>query len=211
MNDVVRVAAFDVDGTITTRDCVVPFMRRVAGTVGLATRCARSPIALARSVGRGDRDAVKAIGARAAFAGRSVAEIEPIAADFASDVFNRHLRTETVEALQQHRADGDIVVLVSASFELYLRPLAVLLGTDHVLAARLASADGVYNGELLGPNCRGPEKVVRLHHWLDECYHGRSGAHVTAYGDSAGDSELLTDADVAHWVGTYRPADWSRG
>jgi phosphoserine phosphatase len=24
---------------------------------------------------------------------------------------------------------------------------------------------------------------------------------VTAYGDSAGDRELLADADVAHWVG----------
>ena len=27
-----RVAAFDVDGTLTRRDCVVPFLRRVAGT-----------------------------------------------------------------------------------------------------------------------------------------------------------------------------------
>jgi phosphatidylglycerophosphatase C len=43
--------------------------------------------------------------------------------------------------------------------------------------------------------------VVRLHAWLDEKAGGRSGAHVTAYGDSAGDRELLADADVAHWVG----------
>ena len=37
------VAAFDVDGTVTTRDCVVPFLRRVGGdrgvVVGLLARC----------------------------------------------------------------------------------------------------------------------------------------------------------------------------
>ena len=32
------VAAFDVDGTVTTRDCVVPFLRRVAGTAPMAAR-----------------------------------------------------------------------------------------------------------------------------------------------------------------------------
>ena len=32
------VAAFDVDRTVTTRDCVVPFLRRVAGTFPFAAR-----------------------------------------------------------------------------------------------------------------------------------------------------------------------------
>ena len=30
------VAAFDVDGTVTVRDCVVPFLRQVGGTVPMA-------------------------------------------------------------------------------------------------------------------------------------------------------------------------------
>ena len=34
------VAAFDVDGTLTTRDCVVPFLRLVGGTARLAARLA---------------------------------------------------------------------------------------------------------------------------------------------------------------------------
>jgi hypothetical protein len=32
------VAAFDVDRTVTTRDCVVPFMRHVDGTFPFAAR-----------------------------------------------------------------------------------------------------------------------------------------------------------------------------
>jgi phosphatidylglycerophosphatase C len=91
---------------------------------------------------------------------------------------------------------------VSASFEMYLRPLAGLLGAHDVLAARLeVGPDGRLTGRLDGDNCRGPEKVRRLHSWLDEHAGGRSAVHVTAYGDSVGDLELLADADEARWVG----------
>lgn len=204
MSDVVNVAAFDVDGTLTTEDCVVPFLRRVGGTVGVTARCLRTPVALAAAAFRRDRDAIKAIGTRAAFAGRPVADIERSAVEFAREIHRVRLRPDVVDLLDQHRAEGAEVVLVSASFEVYLRPLAALLGVDHVLAARLVESDGRYTGELLGPNCRGAEKVVRLHRWLDEHHQGRRQAHVTAYGDSPGDRDLLADADVAHWVDTSR-------
>ena len=45
-DDRVRVAAFDVDGTITRRDCVVPFLRRVAGTATLGRRLVALAIAI---------------------------------------------------------------------------------------------------------------------------------------------------------------------
>lgn len=209
MTTTVTVAAFDVDGTLTTSDCVVPFVRRVAGTRSLAVDCLRSPISLLKAVFRRDRDAVKAIGARAAFAGRSVDQVQQYAVEFADEVAAHRLRADTLESLRQHQAADDIVVLVSASFEVYLQPLAAQLGIDHVLAARLAVSDDRYTGDLLGPNCRGPEKVVRLHDWLDQHHGGRASAHITAYGDSAGDLDLLADADEAHWVGDFRPTGWS--
>ena len=72
------------------------------------------------------------------------------------------LRDDIVALLDSHRERGDTVVLVSASFEVYLRPLAELLGADDVLAARLeVGPDGRLTGLLAGPNCRGPAKVPR--------------------------------------------------
>jgi phosphatidylglycerophosphatase C len=151
---------------------------------------------------RRDRDGLKAAAAAAAFTGQPIERVQEIADDFARSVHSSGLRDDIVAKLDSHRDRGDTVVLVSASFEVYLRPLAELLGADDVLAARLeVGPDGRLTGLLAGPNCRGPEKVVRLHAWLDERVGGRTGAHVTAYGDSAGDRELLADADVAHWVG----------
>ena len=195
-----RVAAFDVDGTVTTRDCVVPFMRRVTGARRIVPRLGLGARDLAPAVARRDRDRVKALAAAAAFRGHRHAELEVAGASFARDVHARWLRPDVVASLDHHRSLGDATVLVSASFEVYLRPLAELLGVDEVLATRLEVVDGVVTGRLDGDNCRGPEKVRRLHAWLADAHGGRDAVHVEAYGDSVGDRELLADADVAHWV-----------
>lgn len=190
------VAAFDVDGTITTRDCVVPFMRRVAGARRIAPRLGARPDRLVRVLAGRDRDRLKALAAAAAFRGSRYDELSAAGARFAETVHDRWLRSDTLESLRSHQDRGDRTVFVSASFEVYLRPLAVLLGVDEVLATRLEVRDGVATGGLDGSNCRGPEKVARLHEWLGD----RSTVRVVAYGDSAGDRELLADADEAHWV-----------
>jgi phosphatidylglycerophosphatase C len=196
------VAAFDLDGTLTTRDCVVPFLRRVAGTGVLVTRMLGHPVGLAGAGLRRDRDALKSASVAGAFTGQHADEVQRIADAYAEEIHAAWLRPDVVAELERHRESGDTVVVVSASFEVYVRPLAVLLGAQDVLATRLEVDDaGRLSGRLVGANCRGPEKVRRLHGWLDEHADGRSSVRVTAYGDSAGDRELLIDADVARWVG----------
>lgn len=205
-----RVAAFDVDGTLTTRDCVVPFLRRVAGTPQLSLKLVVNARHTVPALVRRDRDALKEASARAAFRDRSVQDIGRHAAEFARMVHTSWLEPQTLEMLRAHQAAGDTVLLVSASFEVYLRPLGGLLAVDDVLAVRLAvGSDRTFTGDLSGQNCRGPEKVRRVHTWLDEhCSDvgGRQGVHLTAYGDSVGDRELLLDADTAVFVGKHQPS-----
>src|SRR5690606_33862516 len=90
--------------------------------------------------------------------------------------------------------------LVSASYDAYLLGLAEALGAEAVLSTRLEVCDGTCTGHLAGANCRGPEKVRRLHAWLAEQGLDRSAVTVWAYGDSNGDRELLADADHAVWA-----------
>jgi phosphatidylglycerophosphatase C len=196
------VAAFDVDGTLTTRDCVVPFLRRVGGTARLAGRLARDARRVGPALVRRDRDALKAAAARAVFTGLPLADVDAAGEVFAEQVARRWLRDDTLVQLRRHRDDGHVVVLVSASFGAYLRPLAAGLGVDGVVATELAVDDaGRCTGELLGANCRSAEKVARLHDWLDTHHGGRRQVVLWAYGDSPGDRELLADADHAVWVG----------
>jgi phosphatidylglycerophosphatase C len=201
---VTRIAAFDLDGTLTTRDCVVPFLREVAGTGRIVAGLLRRPTDSGRALARRDRDALKQLSAGATFRDREVAPLELIATNFAHRVQSRWMRGETVALLEAHRDAGDPIVIVSASFEIYAAPLGRLLGVDEVLATRLEVADGRFTGSLDGANCRGPEKVVRLHRWLEQRGTPRRTVEVVAYGDSSGDEQLLADADVAKWIGTPR-------
>lgn len=202
------VAAFDVDGTLTTRDCVVPFLRRVAPRLAPLGPLTRRSAHLVASLARRDRDRLKQLAAESVFTGRDVAVVEAVAKAYAAHVHGQWLRPDTVARLDAHRRAGSHVVLVSASFEVYLHPLGDLLGVDGVLGTRLGVRDGRFTGHLDGPNCRGPEKVTRLHAWLDATMGGRAASHVTAYGDSNGDRELLCDADVAVWSGRHRAPTW---
>jgi len=193
------VAAFDVDLTLTRRDCVVPFLREVAGWrwyVGLLRRV----VPLSVAVVRRDRDAVKGIVTAAAVAGRSESNVESVAERFASRVFPDWLRPDTVQRLRWHREQGHRVVLVSASYRPYLEHLARLLGCDDVLATEIeVGSSGSCTGRLRGRNCRGQEKERRLRDWMSS--RGLLGARVFAYGDSSGDDEMLAMATVPVRVG----------
>lgn len=191
------VAAFDVDGTLTTRDCVLPFLWRVA-RLRLPAALARHPLDLARALARRDDNGLKAL-AVGALRGVPLAEAAGQGEELARLVWSKRMRPDTVARLERHRHLGHRVVLVSASLEPYLLPLGATLGVDAVLCTRLAlGPGGRLTGEIEGLNCRGPEKARRLSAWLEE--NGLSGAELWAYGDSSGDHELLATAHHPVWV-----------
>jgi phosphatidylglycerophosphatase C len=199
------VAAFDVDGTLTDRDCVVPFVRAVNGTFGTALGLAARSAGLAAALRRRDRDTVKAIATAVVFAGRKSSEVSDHGKRFAERVAGTWIRPRSLALLRGHQARGHDVVLVSASFGAYLRPLGDRLGVDAVLCTELAvDGDSCCTGELNGRNCRGEEKVRRLHEWLGITHGGRDCVELWAYGDSAGDHAMLRDADHAIWLGRAR-------
>ena len=195
------VAAFDVDRTVTTRDCVVPFLRHVAGTFPFAARMTMASGRILPAVARGDRDRAKETATRIVFGGRRACDVDAAGEAFATVVVRSWLRTDTLARLRWHQESGHEVVLVSASFTAYLLPLARQLGVDAVLGTELAvGPDGLLTGALANANCRGAEKVRRLHAWVSARHGDRANVELWAYGDSPGDRELLADADHAVWV-----------
>ena len=154
------VAAFDVDGTLTTGDRVTPFLWRVARW-RLARTIARHPFGIAAALLRGDNDRLKAL-ATEALTSVALEHVLRAAEPFAREIPGSVLRADTGARLRRHRELGHRVVLVSASYEVYLRPLGALLGVDGVIGTRLeVDASGRCTGRLDGPNCRGPEKLRR--------------------------------------------------
>jgi phosphatidylglycerophosphatase C len=192
------LAAFDVDHTLTRRDCVLPFMRMVAGTPKVAIVILRHlPQLIGVVVGRIDRDVAKASLVYSLFAGRTLTHVSTKGRAHADDTFAAWLRPDTLARLRWHQSEGHTTAIVSASLGPYLHPLGKLLGVDHVLCTELEHDDatGVLTGRFAGENCRGPEKVARLQAAI-----GTRPAEVWAYGDSAGDREMLAWADHAQLI-----------
>ena len=191
------VAVFDVDGTLTTSDCVRPFLQRAVGT-RLWTTLLAHPLALAAAAVRRDRDRVKQL-ACSSLRGLDAGHLDRLGSDFADEILERRLRADTRARLRRHQELGHRVVLASASLDPYLKPLAARLGIDEVLCTELERTDGVVTGRLVGRNCRAAEKARRVREWLGTS--GLDDVELWAYGDSPGDRELLALAAHPIWVG----------
>jgi phosphatidylglycerophosphatase C len=196
------VAAFDFDGTLSSRDNFVPFLHHFGGTTELARAFAAGGARLAKAGPSGwSRNALKAEVLEQLFGGRDAADLDDTARVFAADIVARHLRAEAVERADWHRAQGHRLVIVSASLANYLHPVAEHLRFDAVLATRLeVGDDGLLTGRMHGENVRGPEKARQLDEWIARELPGAT-PFVWAYGDSSGDKELWARADRAVRLG----------
>lgn len=195
------VAAFDFDATLTHHDSVLPFLRRVAGTRRLVTRLLARGHRVLVALFQRDRDRLRGLATDAVFRGATPEVIEAHAAEHARSIVAGGLRHDTIARLRWHLDAGHRVVIVSASYEHYVRVVAEQLGVHGVVATRLETgADGRFTGRLEGANCRAHEKVRRLDIWLAERGLTRSEITLWAYGDSAGDRDLLAAADHPVWV-----------
>ena len=136
------------------------------------------------------RDGSKAALLRRALAGQAATHVAEVGEAFGASLARR-IRPEMAERLVWHRQQGHRQVLVSASLAVYLEPFGRLTGFDEVIATRLETGpDGRLTGRMDGPNVRAHQKAVLLRDTL-----GSDPVEVWAYGDSAGDREMLQMAD----------------
>ena len=195
----VTVAAFDVDNTLTVRDCVVPFMKSVGGISRLSKVLLTDIGETFQSVRRRDRDSLKMKFVDGVFAGKDAREVESLGIQFASKVADKWLRSDVATRMRWHQEQGHVVILVSASLGAYLHPLGDLLEVDAVMCTELEEKDGLLTGKLVGQNCRGKEKASRVQKWCQDSGIATEDL-VYAYGDSSGDTELLALFSEPTWV-----------
>jgi len=150
------IAAFDFDGTITTRDTFLPFLGAAFGRRRLTGALMRLALDVMGSSGRmRSRDALKARLIAILFTGRDCSPLDVAARDFATRITTHLLRPRALERVRWHRERGHRLVLISASLDIYLTHLVERLGFDDLLCTRLSRRDAVFDGRLVGNNCRG--------------------------------------------------------
>ncbi len=203
------VAAFDLDGTLSKRDTLLPFLRGLCGNLALlkGVVAVGGPLAtaLVRNV-NSQRGEIKDQLLTQLLEGMTAADITVAGQRFAHHLAaSTGLRPSIYQEWQRHLDAGHEVLIISASLEIYVNPLAHILGAHAGLGTRLeVRDDGTLTGHIDGVNCRGEEKVRRLEAWLVATAPDGSDSddvEVFAYGDSSGDDALLRRADHPTKVG----------
>lgn len=91
--------------------------------------------------------------------------------------------------IDQHRQQGDTLLIITATNRFVTAPIAERLGISHLLASEPEIIDGRYTGRACGIPCFQEGKVTRLQQWLEQ----EAITHDTRYfySDSANDLPLL--------------------
>jgi phosphatidylglycerophosphatase C len=194
-----RLVVFDLDGTITYRDTLLPY---VTGYLGRAhrsrLRMARLlPTLAAFGIGAADHGAVKAAFIRGTLGGATRTQLATWTDEFVPRVIDHGSSPGALAMIRAHRDAGDLLVLMSASTDLYVPQIGQALGFNEVICTGIAfDAAGRLDGALTTANRRGPEKV--------RCFEALRQQHprmqTVAYGNAGSDLAHLRLADVPRLV-----------
>jgi HAD superfamily hydrolase (TIGR01490 family) len=185
-------AFFDLDKTIIAGSSALAFSRPFRRQGLISRRAAlRSGYAQMLLVLSGaDADTMDLLRRRitALCTGWEVAQIRAIVAETLHEIVEPLVYAEATELIAEHRANGEEVVVLSASGLEVVEPIAALVGADRCLATRMRVEDGRYTG-IIEYYCYGEEKAQAARAIAAD--RGYRLADCRAYSDSITDLPLL--------------------
>lgn len=194
-----KIYAFDFDGTLTTKDTLLEFIRFAKGS-GQMFRgfLLFSPLLLLMKLHLYPNWKAKQQVFSYFFKGMNIDDFNALCTHFAEQ--NKHLlRPAGIEKVRQAIEEEQATVLIiSASIDNWVRPFFDEIDKKiQVLGTQIETKEGHLTGQFTTKNCYGYEKVNRL----TALYPHREAYDLIAFGDSRGDKELLDFADK----GFYKP------
>ncbi|WP_254126512.1 HAD family hydrolase [Amycolatopsis sp. CA-230715] len=198
-------AFFDLDKTIIASSSALAFSKPLLRQ-GLINRRAAVKSAYAQLVfALSGADAGKTERMRAQIsalcAGWDVAQIRSIVAEALHDVVDPLVYAEAADLIARHRAEGHDVIVLSATGEEVVAPIADMLGATRSVATRMRVVDGRYSGEV-DFYCYGEHKANAARELA--ATHGYDLADCHAYTDSSTDLPLLEVVGHPHAVNPDR-------
>jgi HAD superfamily hydrolase (TIGR01490 family) len=185
-------AFFDLDKTIIARSSTLAFSRPFFDE-GLINRRAVLKSSYAQflfMLSGMDADQTERMRSHLAglCGGWDTAQVQSIVAETLHDIVDPLVYAEAASLIAEHRAQGHDVVIVSASGDEVVGPIAEMVGADHHVATRMEVADGKYTGQI-DFYCWGEGKAEAIRALADERGYALPDCH--AYTDSVTDLPML--------------------
>lgn len=200
-----KVYLFDFDGTLTSADTLLEFIRYACGRrrffIGFALF---SPLLVLMKLHLYPNYRAKQRLFAWYFKGMSIDNFDLVCRCFAHHN-QRLMRHKALDKLREIFHNNETLCVVSASIDNWVRPffdnISKASRSDfRVIGTEVeVDTDGVLTGRFRTPNCYGAEKVRRVLEAMPQLKSNRDDFWVIACGDSRGDKELLEFADEAHF------------
>jgi HAD superfamily hydrolase (TIGR01490 family) len=187
-----RIAFFDFDGTITTKDTLLEFIRFSKGSLRFNLGfLLNSPWLVAMKLKLISNQKAKERILTHFFGKQPVPGFRHQCEAFSNEMLPGLIRPKALTEFNRLREAGASIVIVSASPEDWIRHWAAAQGAE-LIATRLGSfsdPNGVsrLTGRIEGVNCHGEEKVNRIR----QRFALADYKEIYAYGDSSGDKPML--------------------
>jgi phosphatidylglycerophosphatase C len=190
-----KIAFFDFDGTITSKDTLLEVIKYQKGKAaffwGFLTN---APVLAALKLKLISNQAAKEKILSHFFKGTDIAVFQQACDLFIADRLSSIIRPGAITEIKKLRALGFEVVIVSASAESWIKKWCNEIKVQ-LIASQLEIIDQCITGKLIGKNCHGEEKVTRI-----KALYDLSGYDVIyCYGDSSGDRPMLDLATRAFY------------
>lgn len=194
-----KIYCFDFDGTLTTSDTLLEFIKYAKGRGRfLMVFLMYSPLLVLMKLHLYPNWKAKQQIFAHLFAGMRIEKFDALCREFAEE--NQHLlRPKGITLVHEALVAGAQVFIVSASIDNWVRPFFDIrnLKGVQVLGTQIEVEDGKLTGRFKSNNCYGKEKVHRIAEVLKSFE--RSEYEIEAFGDSRGDKEMLAFADKGHF------------
>ena len=194
-----KIYCFDFDGTLTTSDTLLEFIKYAKGRGRfLMVFLMYSPLLILMKLHLYPNWKAKQQIFAHLFAGMRIEKFDALCHGFAEE--NQHLlRPKGITLMHEALVAGAQVFIVSASIDNWVRPFFDIrnLKGVQVLGTQIEVEDGKLTGRFKSNNCYGKEKVHRIAEVLKSFE--RSEYEIEAFGDSRGDKEMLAFADKGHF------------
>lgn len=115
--------------------------------------------------------------------------------EFVNEVLPKYYYKDALEEIKYLKEEGYTLLLVSASYENYMKKVGENLGFDHVIGTRLGRLN-----ELIGDNNRREEKVARIESYLEKIEESIDYENSRSYSDSYRDDRYMMELTAEKYL-----------
>jgi phosphatidylglycerophosphatase C len=182
-----KIAFFDFDGTITTKDTMFEVIKHHKGTSDFYRGfIANIPVFVKLKLNMISNQEAKEKLLTYFFKDAPQTSFQTACDQFIDDKLPVLIRPGASKEITKLKELGFEIVIVSASAENWIKKWADSQGVG-LIATQLESVDGHLTGKLQGVNCNGEEKAVRIRDLYDRSQYDE----IYVYGDSDGDRQMM--------------------